>query len=102
MPYMEQGSLYAQFNLSQPVQDSPAIGTLVKTFICPSDLNTMAAFTVTGSSWNAICIMAPSSYAACCGGGVSTTAATGNGCFYRNSAVRFTDIIDGTEQHHLH
>jgi len=29
-------------------------------------------------------------------GVVSTTAATGNGCFYRNSSIRLTDISDGT------
>ncbi len=53
-------------------------------------------FAVTDASWNPICTIAPSSYAACCGGGVSTTAATGNGAFYRNSTVKLTDIADGT------
>jgi len=96
LPYLEQNSLYSEFNLTLPVaQSAPAIGTLVKSFVCPSDIGAMGAFSVTNSNWNAVCSIAPSSYAACCGNG-STTAATGNGCFYRNSAVRMTDIIDGT------
>jgi prepilin-type N-terminal cleavage/methylation domain-containing protein/prepilin-type processing-associated H-X9-DG protein len=96
LPYLEQDNLYQQFNLSQPVTSSPAIQTMVKTFLCPSDIVPPTAFTVTDKSWSPICLAAPSSYAACCGGGVSTTAAIGNGSFYRNSAVRLTDIGDGT------
>jgi prepilin-type N-terminal cleavage/methylation domain-containing protein len=104
LPYLEQSNLYNEFNINLPVQDSePAIQTMVKTFLCPSDvISPPSAFAVTGSSWNPICLVAPSSYAACCGGSngsggvVSTTAATGNGCFYRNSFIRLTDISDGT------
>jgi prepilin-type N-terminal cleavage/methylation domain-containing protein/prepilin-type processing-associated H-X9-DG protein len=96
LPYIEQGNIYNQFALTQPVQNSTAIQNLVKTFICPSDLNTNALFAVTDASFATICMAPPSSYAACCGGGVSTTAATGNGCFYRNSSVKITDIKDGT------
>jgi prepilin-type processing-associated H-X9-DG protein len=93
---MEQGNLYNQFNLKLPVLDTPAIATVVKTFLCPSDIIPPGPFAVTDSSWNTICMIAPSSYAACCGSGVTTEAATGNGCFFRNSAVRLTDILDGT------
>lgn len=103
LPYMEQGNLYHQFNFTLPVQNSePAIQTVVKTFLCPSDIISPGPFAVTDSGWNTICLVAPSSYAACCGGNngaggtVSTTAATGNGCFYRNSGIRLTDITDGT------
>jgi prepilin-type N-terminal cleavage/methylation domain-containing protein/prepilin-type processing-associated H-X9-DG protein len=96
LPFAEQGNLYSQFNLGQPVQNSPAIRTPVKIFACPADLVPPGGFAVTDASWSTICLVAPSSYAACCGGGVSTTAATGNGAFYRNSQVRLTDITDGT------
>lgn len=96
LPYLEQANLQNQFNLLLPVQNSSAIQTVVKTYLCPSDVVPSGPFAVTDSSWNTICMVAPSSYAACCGGGVSTTAATGNGCFYRNSSVRLTDITDGT------
>jgi prepilin-type N-terminal cleavage/methylation domain-containing protein len=97
LPFMEQGNLQNQFNMSLPVQSSgTAIQSVVKTYLCPSDIVPPGPFAVTDSSWNTVCQVAPTSYAACCGGGVSTTAATGNGCFYRNSSVRLTDITDGT------
>ncbi|HTU23110.1 MAG TPA: DUF1559 domain-containing protein [Gemmataceae bacterium] len=96
LPFLEQQNLYNQYNLTLPVQNSAAIQTIVNTFLCPSDITPSTAFAVTGSSWSALCSVAPSSYAACCGGGVSTTAATGNGTFYRNSHTRMTDITDGT------
>jgi prepilin-type N-terminal cleavage/methylation domain-containing protein len=95
LPFLEQQNLYNQYNLTLPVQNSPAIQNLVNTFLCPSDITPSTAFAVTDSSWNPVCSVAPSSYAACCGNG-STTAATGNGAFYRNSQVRLTDITDGT------
>ena len=96
LPFLEQQNLYNQYNLSLPVPNSPAIQTIVKTFLCPTDIVPAGPFAVTDGSWNPICSVAPSSYAACCGGGVSTTAATGNGAFYRNSRTRLTDITDGT------
>jgi prepilin-type N-terminal cleavage/methylation domain-containing protein/prepilin-type processing-associated H-X9-DG protein len=96
LPYLEQGNLYYQYNLGSPVQNVPAAQTVVTTFLCPSDIAPTVPFAVTDASWNTVGLAPPSSYAACCGGGVSTTAATGNGCFYRNSAVRLTDILDGT------
>jgi prepilin-type N-terminal cleavage/methylation domain-containing protein/prepilin-type processing-associated H-X9-DG protein len=96
LPYLEQGNLYSQYNLSQLIQNCPAAQTLVQTFLCPSDIAPPTSFAVTDSSWATVCLAPPCSYAACCGGGVSTTAATGNGCFYRNSGVRLTDITDGT------
>jgi prepilin-type N-terminal cleavage/methylation domain-containing protein/prepilin-type processing-associated H-X9-DG protein len=97
LPYLEQAPLYYQFSLSQPVQNFTGIQTMVPVFICPSDIVT-GPFAVTDNNWNTVCIAAPTSYAGCCGGNVSTTAATGNGILYRNSGVRMTDITDGTSQ----
>ncbi|HEY7328372.1 MAG TPA: DUF1559 domain-containing protein [Gemmataceae bacterium] len=96
LPFLEQQNLYSQYDLSLPVQNSPAIATVLNSYVCPSDITPSTAFAVTGSSWGTVCMAPPSSYAACCGGGVSTTAATGNGVFYRNSQTRLTDITDGT------
>jgi prepilin-type N-terminal cleavage/methylation domain-containing protein/prepilin-type processing-associated H-X9-DG protein len=98
LPYLEQAGLYEQYTLAQPVQNCPAAQTLVTGFICPSDIAPQGPFAVTDANWATICLAPPSSYAACCGGGVSTTGPGGNGCFYRNSAVRLTDISDGTSQ----
>ncbi|MGH7135850.1 MAG: DUF1559 domain-containing protein, partial [Pirellulales bacterium] len=96
LPHLEQNNLYGQFNFKLPAQNSPAIQTLLTGFLCPSDVvMPYGPFTLTDGSWNPICSVAPGSYAACCGGGVATTAATGNGCFYRNSSVRMADIKDG-------
>lgn len=97
LPHLEQSNLHSQFDFNLPVQNSPAISTLVPGFLCPSDIvSPYGPFSVTDGSWNPICSIAPCSYGACAGGGVATTAATGNGSFYRNSAIRLTDIKDGT------
>ena len=37
LPYLEQGPLYSQLNFGQPVANSPAIQTMVKLYLCPSD-----------------------------------------------------------------
>jgi prepilin-type N-terminal cleavage/methylation domain-containing protein/prepilin-type processing-associated H-X9-DG protein len=96
LPYLEQNNLYKEYDFTQPVQNSPASQTVVTTFLCPSDTVPTGPFAVTDSSWNTICLAPPSSYAATCGSTVATTAETGNGAFYRNSAVRLIDILDGT------
>jgi prepilin-type N-terminal cleavage/methylation domain-containing protein len=95
LPFAEQDNLYREYNLGGPVEATPGIATRVKMFVCPSDIVPPGPFAVTDSAWNPICMIAPSSYAACCGT-VSTTAQTGDGAFYRNSHTRLTDIADGT------
>ena len=97
MPYLEQAELYNQFDLTKPVQNYPGIQTMVPVFLCPSDLVT-GPFAVTDKSFNPVVTAAPSCYAGCCGASVATTAATGNGMLYRNSAVRMVNITDGTSQ----
>jgi prepilin-type N-terminal cleavage/methylation domain-containing protein/prepilin-type processing-associated H-X9-DG protein len=96
LPYLEQKNLYAQLNLSQPIQSSPGAQTVVQLYLCPSDLVASGPFAVVDSSGNPVCLTAPSSYVAYCGGTDRTTAATGTGVFYRNSRTRVSDITDGT------
>jgi prepilin-type N-terminal cleavage/methylation domain-containing protein/prepilin-type processing-associated H-X9-DG protein len=97
LPYIEQDNVYRQLNVNQPVQNSPAIQTMVKVYLCPSDLTPPGASPVPDGFGNTICLAAPTSYAACCGSDASdTTDPTGNGVFYRNSQTRMTDITDGT------
>ena len=96
LPYMDQGSLYQQFDLTQPVQNYPGIQTMLAVYLCPSDITGTGPFAVTDKNWNPVCTAAPTSYAGCCGANVKTTDATGNGILYRNSAVTFNQIIDGS------
>ncbi len=96
LPHLEQGPLCKRLNFGQPVQNSPAIGTVVTLFLCPSDL-APPSFAITDAFGNALAQAAPSSYAACVGGDESDTAGPrGLGIFYRNSQTRMTDITDGT------
>jgi prepilin-type N-terminal cleavage/methylation domain-containing protein/prepilin-type processing-associated H-X9-DG protein len=97
LPYIEQENLYHQLNFHQPVQASPAIQTTLRIYVCPSDQVPDEAFAVPDGFGNAVCLAAPSSYAACVGGDESaTTGLSGLGVFYRNSKTRLTDIRDGT------
>jgi len=97
LPYLEQDNLYRRLNFSQPVPNSPAIQTVVKVYLCPSDLPPPSAFAVPDAFGNAVARAAPSSYAACVGGDESETdGPSGLGIFYRNSRTRMTDVSDGT------
>jgi prepilin-type N-terminal cleavage/methylation domain-containing protein/prepilin-type processing-associated H-X9-DG protein len=96
LPYIEQAPLYKQFDLTQPVESAPGIQTMVKIYLCPSDITPVAAFTVPDAFGNPIALAAPSSYAACVGGDESDVAdPTGLGIFYRNSETHLTDVHDG-------
>jgi prepilin-type N-terminal cleavage/methylation domain-containing protein len=101
LPYMERDSLIADIDWRIPVE-SPRYTvlrkTLLKPFMCPSDWEG-GIFTVYTEADNLPLVDAASnSYAACFGweGLVGSEPETGNGVFYRNSAVRVADIIDGT------
>jgi prepilin-type N-terminal cleavage/methylation domain-containing protein/prepilin-type processing-associated H-X9-DG protein len=99
LPYVEQDNLYRQLNFSQPVQNSPGIQTVVKTYLCASDQPPPAAFAVSDAFGAPLAAAAPSSYAATVGQDASDVAdPTGDGIFYRNSRTRLTDITDGTSQ----
>jgi prepilin-type N-terminal cleavage/methylation domain-containing protein/prepilin-type processing-associated H-X9-DG protein len=97
LPYIEQDPLYKQFDLTKPVETSPAIQSIVPLYLCPADLVPRTPFTVTDATFTPITLAAPSSYAASVGDNSSDVAdPRGNGVFYRNSHTRLTDIKDGT------
>ena len=99
LPHLEQNSVSQKINLTQLVESQPAIGTVLKVFLCPSDPFSPAAFTVTSATGSAICLAGPSCYAATVGSDAAEVdAPTGDGIFYRNSATRLTDVSDGTSQ----
>jgi prepilin-type processing-associated H-X9-DG protein len=99
LPYLEQDNVFRSIRLDSPVespQNAPAAGTLVSGFVCPADLAAPEAFTVTDAFGSGLALTAPSSYAACVGGDESDGAGQdGLGVFYRNSATRLGDIVDG-------
>jgi prepilin-type N-terminal cleavage/methylation domain-containing protein/prepilin-type processing-associated H-X9-DG protein len=97
LPQLEQSTLFARLNFGMPVEKSPDIQTVVKTFLCPSDITPFGAFSLQDGFGNSICEATPTSYAASCGDDASgTTDPTGNGVFYRNSKTRISDIIAGS------
>ncbi|HMF19190.1 MAG TPA: DUF1559 domain-containing protein [Gemmataceae bacterium] len=97
LPYIEQDNVYRQINFMMPLEQQPIIQTMLSVYLCPADTPPPGPFAVTDISLNPICMAAPSSYAATCGSDASEVDDfEGNGIFYRNSRVQFTDIIDGT------
>lgn len=99
LPYLEQDNVYRLLNFSQSVLSSSAIQTVVKVYLCPSDVPPLSAFPVVDGTGATLALAAPSSYAATCGPDASDVAdPTGLGIFYRNSRTHLTDITDGTSQ----
>jgi prepilin-type N-terminal cleavage/methylation domain-containing protein/prepilin-type processing-associated H-X9-DG protein len=97
LPYMEQEAVYRQIDFRQPVENSPAIQTLVAAFLCPSDSPPQSAFSISDAAMNTIAQAAPSSYAASVGDNTyEADEPECNGIFYRNSWTRIVDILDGT------
>jgi prepilin-type N-terminal cleavage/methylation domain-containing protein/prepilin-type processing-associated H-X9-DG protein len=100
LPFLEQDNLARKINCQIAVEDprnAMAVRTLLGGFLCPSDLMPEDAFAVPDAFGKTLALAAPTSYAACVGGDESDTAGeTGSGIFYRNSATRFADILDGT------
>ncbi len=99
LPYLEQGPLYSQINLSAPVEGpgSQAVRTtILDSYTCPSDVNTGVA-TLTGDYGQNIADVATNSYAACYGalGQLDLQPESGNGLFLRNSKFRTEDVLDG-------
>ncbi len=92
LPYMEYSALYKSINFALPVQspqNATAVQTMIKGYICPSDMPPLTAFPVTDGLSTTIASAAPSSYSASCGSDFSDTFdETGNGMFYRSSKTR--------------
>lgn len=99
LPHLEQDAMYRMIDLTLPtthrrnrdVRIMPA-----NFYTCPSDRET-GQFTVL-TIWNTVVMdCSTNSYAACFGGGgdLDNNPAEGPGVFFRNSAVKATDIVDG-------
>ena len=107
LPYVEQDNLYRSLNRKLPCYhpaNSAAVGTLVKTFRCPSDFgggNPAFGDTVNVLDINdkTLAVFGRSNYVASVG---STTlwcswpvTLVPNGAMYRNSKTRLADVTDG-------
>jgi prepilin-type N-terminal cleavage/methylation domain-containing protein len=100
LPYLEQTALAGSINYSIPVESPSTYAsrrTILSVFVCPSDYDTGTFTVLTDQGFN-VATAATNSYAACFGAGglIGTLPDAGNGVFFRNSAVRSTDIKDGT------
>jgi prepilin-type N-terminal cleavage/methylation domain-containing protein/prepilin-type processing-associated H-X9-DG protein len=99
LPFVEQDTLASNLDFNLPIEDPSNTGaqSVIKLYLCPSDLAPNTPFAITDSFGNTICLAAPCSYAACVGSDAADVAdPSGNGAFFRNSGVRLTDIQDGT------
>ncbi|HLJ11107.1 MAG TPA: DUF1559 domain-containing protein [Planctomycetaceae bacterium] len=100
LPYLDQGPLYGAIHFELPVEHAANLGSVATTIpvlICPSDQLAGGNFRITDAAGNMVVpSAAPFSYAATVGDDNSEAdGPVGNGAFYRNSATRISDIVDG-------
>ncbi len=107
LPQLDQSPLYSSINVYLPIQAAAnvtSVQTSLAVFLCPSDQIPGRTFAVTDGFGNTVATVAPSSYADCTGNDAADVAlglnndGSGNGLFYRNSAIRIAAIVDGTSQ----
>ncbi|HUY92100.1 MAG TPA: DUF1559 domain-containing protein [Pirellulales bacterium] len=100
LPYMEQGAVYEGVNFGLPIEhplNARAIQTPISAYVCPSDIAPQTPYAVPDASGNVIALSGVTSYVGCIGSDESAVSdKTGTGVFYRNSATRMADIVDGT------
>jgi prepilin-type N-terminal cleavage/methylation domain-containing protein len=108
LPYMEQDNLYRSVpNLNLSLRDSAVLAQKQKMYMCPSDIQTEVFQVKAPGGGNLMnssgqqVVAAPCCYAGFVGGD-ETEVTTGDsngqfhGSFHRNSAIRLTDMTDGT------
>jgi prepilin-type N-terminal cleavage/methylation domain-containing protein/prepilin-type processing-associated H-X9-DG protein len=99
LPQMEQTPLYSAINFSLPVffpQNSTASVARTATFLCPSDAVKEMVTVLDQTGTNPVATVASGNYVGMYGtGDIGAAPAAGNGAFYRNSATRLRDLLDG-------
>ncbi|MFM7149238.1 MAG: DUF1559 domain-containing protein [Gemmataceae bacterium] len=98
LPFIEQDNLYRQINLSASIADpinSTVRNTYIKMFRCPSSRDQRNTFVTEGVAVE----IAYANYVGIFGNNheeLDENPDLGNGVFYRNSRIRFGDILDGS------
>jgi prepilin-type processing-associated H-X9-DG protein len=99
LPYLEQGATAGTIIWHEPIEapgNQLARLSELRTYLCPSDPAVPPFFSVVDSTGMTIAQAAPTSYAACYGSGeLDEVPGSKEGVFYRNSAIRMSDITDG-------
>ena len=102
LPQVDQFPLFGQFNFSLPIENplnSVPVATRFPTFICASDIAPDQTFSITNSGTGRVVQAGPSSYVGCVGNASSSVddnVNPGNGMLFRNSRIRFAEVLDGT------
>lgn len=102
LPHMEQEALFRTLDFNKPIDNAAnALGreAMIKSFLCPSDVGPPKPFAVgprsaNGAMTSTLCMVAPANLVGCFG--VGEPGVDGEGVFFRNSAVRIADILDGS------
>jgi prepilin-type N-terminal cleavage/methylation domain-containing protein/prepilin-type processing-associated H-X9-DG protein len=102
LPHIEQTPLASQIDYKQDMAGAKYEAlrkTRVSIYVCPSDPG-VGVFTVFNEFNSPLVDAYTNSYAACLGAGadVGEQADNGSGVFFRNSAIRPVDVLDGTSQ----
>jgi prepilin-type N-terminal cleavage/methylation domain-containing protein/prepilin-type processing-associated H-X9-DG protein len=100
LPWLDQAPMESRIDRTQKVESlagKEARETVLKVFVCPSDLNT-GLYDIISPEGRFVATAATNSYTACFGYGGNLMFAPddGNGVFARNSRTRIEDITDGT------
>ncbi|MEI8020689.1 MAG: DUF1559 domain-containing protein [Schlesneria sp.] len=102
LPQMDQFPLFGIIDFSLPIEhplNSAPIATRLPTFLCASDIVPNGTFTITNAATGKLVQTGPSSYVGCVGNessSVDDNVNPGNGMLFRNSSVRFAEVLDGT------
>jgi type II secretory pathway pseudopilin PulG len=102
LPYLEQGNVYNRLDFTKALTSPSLYGTTdqpLATYTCPADRET-GPYKVMSMLQEWVTTASTNSYVACYGAEGLLTAQPdkGNGVFFRNSAVRLTDVTDGSSQ----